>query len=47
MLLAVSYDFLGLGPTNGVSLGDMMNKASCGAPCTLAYVVVVHTARAR
>lgn len=27
MLLAVNYDFLGLGPTNGVSLGDMMNKA--------------------
>lgn len=27
MLLAINYDFLGLGPTNGVSLGDMMNKA--------------------
>jgi peptide/nickel transport system permease protein len=27
MLIAVSYDFLGLGPTNSVSLGDMMNNA--------------------
>ena len=27
MLLAASYDFLGLGPTNGVSLGWMMNQA--------------------
>jgi peptide/nickel transport system permease protein len=27
MLLAVNYDFLGLGPTNGISLGDMLNKA--------------------
>ena len=27
MLIAVSYDFLGLGPTNTVSLGDMMNNA--------------------
>ena len=27
MLIAVSYDFLGLGPTNGISLGDMMNNA--------------------
>jgi len=27
MLLAASYDFLGLGPTNGVSLGTMMNQA--------------------
>ncbi|MGC8627550.1 MAG: ABC transporter permease [Acidimicrobiales bacterium] len=27
MLLSVSYDFLGLGPTNVVSLGDMMNSA--------------------
>jgi len=28
MLLAASYDFLGLGPTNGVSLGTMMNGAN-------------------
>jgi peptide/nickel transport system permease protein len=27
MLLAASYDFLGLGPTNGISLGSMMNQA--------------------
>jgi peptide/nickel transport system permease protein len=27
MLLAASYDFLGLGPTNGISLGTMMNQA--------------------
>ena len=27
MLLAASYDFLGLGPTSGVSLGTMMNQA--------------------
>ena len=27
MLVAVSYDFLGLGPTNTISLGDMMNSA--------------------
>ena len=27
MLIAVSYDFLGLGPTNGLSLGDMMNNS--------------------
>ena len=27
MLIAVSYDFLGLGPTNGISLGDMMFNA--------------------
>jgi peptide/nickel transport system permease protein len=28
MLLAASYDFLGLGPTNSVSLGTMMNQAN-------------------
>jgi peptide/nickel transport system permease protein len=28
MLLAASYDFLGLGPTNGVSLGTIMNQAN-------------------
>jgi peptide/nickel transport system permease protein len=28
MLLAASYDFLGLGPTNGVSIGTMMNNAN-------------------
>ena len=28
MLLAASYDFLGLGPTNGISLGTMMNQAT-------------------
>jgi peptide/nickel transport system permease protein len=27
MLLAASYDFLGLGPTSTVSLGSMMNAA--------------------
>ncbi|MDA8303358.1 MAG: ABC transporter permease [Actinomycetota bacterium] len=27
MLIAVNYDFLGLGPTNGISLGDMLNLA--------------------
>ena len=27
MLLAASYDFLGLGPTNSISLGTMMNQA--------------------
>jgi peptide/nickel transport system permease protein len=27
MLLAASYDFLGLGPTNSVSLGTMMNQS--------------------
>jgi peptide/nickel transport system permease protein len=27
MLLAASYDFLGLGPTSGISLGGMMNQA--------------------
>jgi peptide/nickel transport system permease protein len=31
ILLAASYDFLGLGPTNVVSLGSMMNQASLGA----------------
>jgi peptide/nickel transport system permease protein len=28
MLLAASYDFLGLGPTNGTSLGTMMNQST-------------------
>ena len=28
MLLAASYDFLGLGPTNTISLGTMMNQAN-------------------
>jgi peptide/nickel transport system permease protein len=28
MLLAASYDFLGLGPTNGTSLGTIMNQAN-------------------
>ena len=28
MLLAASYDFLGLGPTNGISLGTMMNQST-------------------
>ena len=28
MLLAASYDFLGLGPTNGISLGTIMNQAN-------------------
>jgi peptide/nickel transport system permease protein len=28
MLLAASYDFLGLGPTNVISLGTMMNQAT-------------------
>ena len=28
MLLAASYDFLGLGPTNGISLGEMMNQST-------------------
>ena len=28
MLLAASFDFLGLGPTNSVSLGTMMNQAN-------------------
>jgi peptide/nickel transport system permease protein len=28
MLVAASYDFLGLGPTNMVSLGTMMNNAN-------------------
>lgn len=28
MLLAASYDFLGLGPTNVVSIGNMMNQAN-------------------
>jgi peptide/nickel transport system permease protein len=28
MLLAASYDFLGLGPTSGVSLGGIMNQAN-------------------
>jgi len=27
MLLAASYDFLGLGPTNAISLGTMMNQS--------------------
>ena len=27
MLIAVNYDFLGLGPTSGISLGDMLNLA--------------------
>ena len=27
MLLAASYDFLGLGPTNSISLGTMMNQS--------------------
>jgi peptide/nickel transport system permease protein len=31
MLLAASYDFLGLGPTNVVSLGTMMNLAELNA----------------
>ncbi len=31
ILLAAAYDFLGLGPTNVVSLGSMMNQASLGA----------------
>jgi peptide/nickel transport system permease protein len=31
MLLAASYDFLGIGPTNVVSLGSMMNNANQSA----------------
>jgi peptide/nickel transport system permease protein len=31
MLLAASYDFLGLGPTNVASLGWMMNQAQQNA----------------
>jgi peptide/nickel transport system permease protein len=31
MLLAASYDFLGLGPSNVVSLGSMMNQAQINA----------------
>ena len=32
MLLAASYDFLGLGPTSVVSLGSMMNQAQTRTP---------------
>ena len=28
MLVAVNFDFLGLGPTNGLSLGDIMNQST-------------------
>ena len=36
MLLAASYDFLGLGPSNVVSLGYMMNQAPNMPPCSTA-----------
>ena len=44
MLIAASYDFLGLGPTNGVSLGTMMNQARLWSALQLPHVVVVHPA---
>ena len=45
MLVAVNFDFLGLGPTNGLSLGDMMNQSTLWSALEPAHVVVVHTAR--
>lgn len=35
MLVAVSYDFLGFGPTNTISIGDMMNNAMLWSALTL------------
>ncbi len=37
MLLAASYDFLGLGPTNVVSIGSMMNQAQLWSALALGY----------
>jgi peptide/nickel transport system permease protein len=37
MLLAASYDFLGVGPTNQVTLGSMMQQASNEAALQLHY----------
>jgi peptide/nickel transport system permease protein len=37
MLLAASYDFLGIGPTNQVTLGSMMQQASNEAALQLHY----------
>lgn len=37
MLLAASYDFLGLGPTSGQSLGNMMNQANAWSALQLHY----------
>lgn len=35
MLLAASFDFLGLGPTTGISLGTMMNQSMLGSALQL------------
>jgi peptide/nickel transport system permease protein len=37
MLLAASYDFLGLGPTNVMSIGTMMNQAQLWSALALGY----------
>ena len=37
MLLAANYDFLGLGPTNVVSIGGMMNQAQLWSALALGY----------
>ena len=44
MLLAASYDFLGLGPTSGISLGTMMNQAMLWSALQLHDLVVVRAA---
>ena len=44
ILIAATLDFLGLGPSQVMSLGLMMNTAVSNAALQLGYVVVVHPA---
>ena len=47
ILAAATLDFLGLGPTNAMSLGVMMNNATVGRRAAARDVVVVRPARPR
>ena len=47
ILIAATLDFIGLGPTEAISLGLMMNNASSCERAAARHVVVVRPARAR
>ena len=44
ILIAATLDFIGLGPTQSISLGLMMNNASLSSALQLGTVVVVRAA---
>ena len=44
VLIAATLDFIGLGPTDGMSLGLMMNNAVMLVGAAAGHVVVVHPA---